>query len=272
MDFTTLSLIFAQAQPAASPSSSLYSLALRRWCSSLTLSSPQAIPGPHGVWALLAGLSALLALAIIGQGPLVALRQFFDLSGHVRLVDRAARRVWRVGRVVVVAIGFTVLSWTTSQGWVYAQETRRLDLVMLLKSRSLGELAFEQGVLAALTPLRDLAGLADNLPLLILAAIVVFRMSFDLPGWGTPQPDYEAEFPPKRPRHSGWATLGWGCASLYALYRIVAQIGGQYRLAARELPGDRGDPDPAHDGDFRWHLAGLALDRDPQLRTRRFTR
>ena len=101
--------------------------------------------------------------------------------------------------MVTIAIGFTVVSWTASQAWVFLQESRRpeleegrkRDLVMLTKSRGLGELATEQGVLAALTPLRDVAGLADNLPLLIIAAIVVFRASFELPGWGNAPPAFD---------------------------------------------------------------------------------
>ena len=44
MDLTMLPLVFAQAQPAAPNASSMYTLALRRWCSGLTLSAPQAVP------------------------------------------------------------------------------------------------------------------------------------------------------------------------------------------------------------------------------------
>ncbi len=64
-----------------------------------------------------------------------------------------------------------------------------LDLILLTKSRSLWELAFEQGVLAGLTPLRDVAALGDNLTLVLIVVVVVFRASLDLPGWGIP-PDY----------------------------------------------------------------------------------
>ena len=229
MDLTMLPLVYAQAQPAAANPGSLYSLALRRWCSSLTLSSPQSVPSLHGLWAFLAGLGALLILAILLQGPSAALKQFFDVAGHARLVQKAARRVWRGGRMVSIAIGFTVVSWTASQAWVFTQESRRLDLLMLTRSRGPGELAIEHGILAALTPLRDVAGLADNLPLLIIAVIVVFRASFDLPGWGGRLPDYEVPLT-RVSRRSGWATLVWGCAALYALYRVVARLAGSTDL------------------------------------------
>jgi hypothetical protein len=229
MDLTMLPLVYAQAQPAAPNLNSMYFLALRRWCSSLTLSSPQAIPSLHVLWAFAASLCVLLVLAILFQGPFAALKQLFDLVGHASLVRKATRRVWRASRMVSIAIGFTVVSWTASQAWVYTQESRRADLVMLTKSRGPGELAVEQGMFAAVTPLRDVAGLADNLPLLIIAAIVVFRSSFELPGWGAQQPGQGADQTGAGAR-TGWSTLIWGCAALYALYRIVARMAGSSDL------------------------------------------
>ena len=224
-----LPLVYAQAQPAAPNLNSMYFLALRRWCSSLTLSSPQAVPSLHVLWAFAAGLCVLLVLAILFQGPFAALKQVFDLVGHASLVRKAARRVWRASRMVSIAIGFTVVSWTASQAWVFTQESRKADLLLLTKSRGPGELAIEQGMFAAVTPLRDVAGLADNLPLLIIAAIIVFRSSFELPGWGAPEPGHGAD-PSRAGARAGWSTLIWGCAALYALYRIVARMAGSIDL------------------------------------------
>ncbi len=229
MDLTMLPLVYAQAQATAPNLNSMYFLALRRWCASLTLSSPQALPNLHVVAAFAAGLCVLLVLAILFQGLIAALKQVFDLVGHASLVRKASRRVWRASRMVSIAIGFTVVSWTASQAWVFTQESRKADLVMLTKSRGPGELAIEQGMFAALTPLRDVAGLADNLPLLIIAAIVVFRASFELPGWGAGQPGHGADLSGAGPR-AGWSTLIWGCAALYALYRIVARMAGSIDL------------------------------------------
>src|SRR5207253_10954349 len=130
--------------------------------------------------ALLGGLAALLFVALVLQGPLLALKQLVDLPGHVRLVRRASQRVWRAGRVVAAAITFTVLAWTGSQtmGFLTERSDRgKADLTLLTKSRSGMELAIEQGIFAGLTPLRDVAGLADNLPLLVCAIYLVFRAS-----------------------------------------------------------------------------------------------
>ncbi len=77
---------------ATNPAALAY-LAFRRWCSGLTLSSPQSVPSLDGFYALLAGLAVLLIVAVVMQGPLLALKQLVDLPGHVRLVQRATRRV-----------------------------------------------------------------------------------------------------------------------------------------------------------------------------------
>src|SRR5271166_5130158 len=188
MDLRALPFVWAQSPPPSpASSSSMALLALRRWFSSLTLSSPQTLPDQHPLLALLAGLIVLLVLALVFQGPLGVLKQLFDVPGHVGIVRESTRRVWRAGRLIAVVIGFTVLGWTASQALVFMRDDgRRADLTLLTKSRSLGELAFEQGVLAGLTPLRDVAALGDNLVLVLIVVVVVFRASIDLPGWGIP--------------------------------------------------------------------------------------
>ena len=193
-------------------------LALRRWCSSLTLSSPELIPSLFGLWAGLAGLAGLLVLAIVMQGPARALRQVCDLPGHVRLLSEAMGRLRRSGRVVAVTIGLTVVAWTAGQIRTFQQDQGKADLLLLIKSRGLGELAFEQGVMAALTPLRDVLGLGDNLPLLILATILLFRDAAE--GWSG------LGFPERRPRvrPSGWRNAAWISTASYLLYRLVLLV------------------------------------------------
>jgi hypothetical protein len=131
--------------------------------------------------------------------------------------------------MVAIAIGMTVLAWTGSQAWVFNQESRKADLISLTKSRRISELALEHGLFASLTPLRDVGGLADNLPLLVIAAAVVFRSSFDIPGWGVPASGAGTVSAHGQPR-GGWLTLIWGCGSLYGLYRIVARMAGSTDL------------------------------------------
>ena len=107
-------------------------------------------------------------------------QQLIDIPGHVALLRQATARVYRAGRLVSVMITFTVLSWTGSQalGYLADQSGRgRSDFALLSRSRATYELALEQASFAALTPLRDLAGLGDNLPLLVCAAFLVFRAS-----------------------------------------------------------------------------------------------
>lgn len=229
MDLMTgLPLLWAQAQPAPANPSAISLLALRRWCGSLTLSSPQSAPDLHGLWALLAGLGVLFALVLVIQGPARAFRQLFDVPGHVRLVRGGILRIRRASRMVAMLIGFMVFSWTGAQSLVYSRDSGRSDLSQLLRSRALGELAVEQGSLAALTPLRDLAGLADNLPLLVAAALLILRVSIE------PQRAGEAGTSPAgldRGRGSpGWMTACWGIGALYVLYRVVARAAGSPEL------------------------------------------
>jgi hypothetical protein len=225
---------------AANPAALAY-LAFRRWCSGLTLSSPQSVPTLDGFYALLAGLAALLVVAVVMQGPLLALTQLVDLPGHVRLVRRATRRVWRAGRVVAAAITFTVLAWTGSQtiGFLAESSDRgKADLTLLTRSRTGIELALEQGVFAGLTSLRDVAGLADNLPLLVCAIYLVFRTTSGMmpavspvPGIPGANAGVSSTRSAKRPRGvSGWSTVVWGCGSLYFLYKLVARAAGSAEL------------------------------------------
>ena len=232
MDLITGLPVWAQAQPGAANPNSIALLALRRWCGGLTLSSPRMAPGWHGFWALLSGLAVLFLLVLLAQGPLGAVRQLLDVPGHVRLLRDGLRRMQRAGGVVAGVIGHPwssrgtgrVARWSSSIG-----DSGRIEsLVSLTRSRGLGELAAEQGILATLTPLRDVAGLADNLPLLLVAVIVLFRASIE--PWkapGEPTPTIGQDRGRAQP---GWTTMAWGIGALYILYRIVARAAGSPEL------------------------------------------
>lgn len=222
MEPIALPILWAQATGSSPGPGSLAPLALRRWCASLTLSSTELVPSFSGLWWGLAGLAALLGMAIVLQGPVRALGQLFDLPGHVRLVSQALRRLRRSSRVVVVTIGATVLAWTASQTASYHRPEGKDDLMLLTKSRSLGDLAVEGGIMAGLTPLRDVAGLGDNLPLLVAATILAFQATTRR--WGTPDASAPALAAPAR--HLGWGALVCGGTALYALYRITSLVMG----------------------------------------------
>ncbi len=205
---------------------SLLLLALRRWCGSLTLSPPSLSSDlvPGGVWALALALGALLGAALVAQGPSRALGQVFDVAGHGRLLAATLDRFRRSGRLLAWAIGLSVVAWTANQTFSYSVPTGRDDLVLLAKGRRAIDLAAEQGVLAALTPLRDVVGLGLMIPLLIGAAVVLFQFSTDR--WGsTIRPPLSI-----RRRAARWSTLGWGSTALYALYRFVGLVTGTGEL------------------------------------------
>ncbi len=226
-----LPLVWAQVSgmnsgtsPAPSAPMTLPMLALRRWFASQTLSSPEALPTLHALAVWLGALGVLLLIAMVFQGPRRALRQLLDIPGHFRLGGSAANRIRRSARMLAVVIGTTVLSWTGSQTFVFNNAQGREDVVLLTKSRGLGELAVEQGVLAALTPLRDVASLGGNLPLLVVAVLILFRVSADQWSGSGEASKPSWQFP------TGWATLGWSCGALLILYRLVAIGTGQNDL------------------------------------------
>jgi hypothetical protein len=196
----------------------------------LTLCSPGAVPSLYGLWAWLLGTAALLILAASVQGPGRALRQVFDLGGLVRLVSAAFDRLRRAGRMVAVTIGATVFGWTVSQTLRFNDAQGRDDLLLLTKARSLGELALEQGVLAGLTPLRDLLGLGDNVLLLLLVTAVLFRAlteRLDRPLAGA-----AAGGGGHRRGSPRGGNLIWGATALYLMYRLATRIAGTADLPA----------------------------------------
>ncbi len=224
MGWTTLPVVWAQTAPGIGPSS-LAPLALRRWCASQTLCSPDASPSLWGLWLWLGGLGALLLLGLLVQGPPSFLRQAFDIPAHFRLLGQALTRLRISARVVAVTIGMTVVAWTGSQTLNYRNEGAKADLQLLTKSRSLSELAIEQGSLAALTPLRDVLALSTNLVLLISTTLLVFRVCAER--WGNLAP-YAVAGRAARP---GWGNLLWMGSGLLILYRLISLGSG-----AGELP------------------------------------
>lgn len=237
MDLLMVPVVWAQAaagnaaSSSSSGSGSLALLALRRWFVSLTLSSPEATPTLYGLWAWVGGLIALFFLVIFAQGPLRVLQQIFDIPGHFRLFSASVLRLRRSSRVVAVTIGMTVVAWTASQTAWYSRPQGKEDLILLTKSRSLTEVTLEQGTLAAVTPLRDVLGLGSNLPLLCIAALLVFRICADR--WANPTPYTDDA----RGIRTGWANPIWMCASIFLIYRLAALAGQSNDSdALRDLP------------------------------------
>ncbi len=238
MGSVTTPLIWAQAggaEASSNPAAMAY-LALRRWCGGTTLTSPRTSPDLEGLWVFLAALGVLFLIAMLAQGPVSALKQLFDAAGHVRLARAAAARVWRAVRLLAVAITFTVLSWTGAQSLTFlteGPERGRADLLLLSRTRGRVEAALEQGAMAALTPLRDLAALGDNLPLLVAGLVLVFGASSAAvvssisPSAERLRLNGRHGLSPHNPGAAGgWATAVWGGSALYVLYRLISRAAG----------------------------------------------
>lgn len=209
--------VFGAQTPAVEPSL-IPLLAFKRWCASATLSAPDAVPGPYGLWAFAAGLGALVLASMVVQGPARALGQLLDLPGHARLAGLAASRLRRASRLVATLLGTSILCWTVALVRAYANDSRLKDLNALLRTRTIREVAWDQAVLAALTPLRDVAALADNLLLLVAAAALAFKATADR--WGQPTWARALGDPPES-RASSWI---WVPAWVYALYRAATFV------------------------------------------------
>ena len=218
MDFWTM-LPTNWAQMSGSDPDDLALLALRRWYASLTLSSPDPAPNRFGFWAWLIGLGVLLIVCLVAQGPRRALGQLFDLPGHFRLASAALLRLRRSGRLIAVTLGATVIAWTASQALSYTKPERLNDLATLKSTKSLREISVEQGILAAITPFRDVMGLGDNLLLLVGATILAFKLSADRWGSGPDNPLMKPRVP-----LPPWTTLCWGGTWLYAMYRCATLV------------------------------------------------
>jgi hypothetical protein len=172
------------------------------------------------MWLL--GVAGLLGLSIILQGPRRALGQFVDIPGHLRLLTAALRRFRRAWRPLAILFGTTVLAWTANQFATFKETSRLDDLVLLKRAKTVGELAFEHGTLAALVPLRDVLDLGDSLLLLAAATAIVFKLSADR--WGSSLEELDSSEASPLP---AWTTLCWGCTWLYAMYRFAAMIMAQ---------------------------------------------
>lgn len=241
-----LDFLWAQVAPASPPGTAgnaaadLAILALRRWFGGLTLSSPTLSPRPLGLIAWLLGLLAIALVVLVLQGPRRAIGQFLDIPGHFRLIGRAFGRVRQAARLITVLLGSTVLAWSTSQYFRYADPAGFDNLVLLRRNQSPVELATGQGYLAAITPFRDVCGLGDNFPMLLLllgitTATVAFRRSFDRSIAESASFAAATRRIASRPMPR-WAMLGWGSAVLYALYRLAClTVGGDLPIGGALL-------------------------------------
>ena len=233
------------------------------WYASLTLSTPDSVSGPAWLWPVLLGLAGVLVLAIVHQGPGRAIRQLLDIPGHLRLFSAAMGRLKRAGRLIAVIAGVSVVCWTVSQTFSYVDPQGREDLTLLLKGRRLVSVAVEEGVLAGASPLRDIVGLGNLIPLLIASGVLVFQFSSDR--WGS----VDRVISPRATRLAAWGTVGWGATALYATYRTIGLFYGATDLPMGKLHGGRGLRRADADAPGRRDAPGLGRRRAAQCRARR---
>ncbi|MCY2933380.1 MAG: hypothetical protein NT172_04365 [Planctomycetota bacterium] len=210
-------LIIAQSTNTASADAML--LALKRWVSDATLTSPDTLPSPDfqsRFW--FSGLLLLLLFSLIAQGPKRFFTGLFQWSDLRQLFQQSYSRL-RSRPIVPLALGgMLLISWTTSQLLSYNSRSGSDELQMSLRSRTLPVLSLEQGLLAALTPLRDLTNLADCWPMVAMAVFLAFQHNSMLQ-W-VPR----STMTPIMKSANFWSQVLWIAGCIWLVYRMVIGV------------------------------------------------
>ena len=196
-------------------------LALKRWVAGATLTSPDTVPSPDfqsRFWLL--GLLLMIAISLIAQGP----RRFFtgllEWSTVRQVIHLSFRRLRSRPLVPVVLGGMWLVSWSTTQLLQYDSRSGSDNLQMSLRTKTLSAFSLEQGVLAALTPLRDLSNLADCWPLVAAGIFLAFQYNSNLqwiPRSSMSSPMQSSSF---------WTQVFWIIGCLWLVYRTVIGVSG----------------------------------------------
>ena len=212
-------MIIAQSTNTASADAML--LALKRWVAGATLTSPDTVPSPDfqsRFWLL--GLLLMIAISLIAQGP----RRFFtgllEWSTVRQVIHLSFRRLRFRPLVPVVLGGMWLVSWSTTQLLQYDSRSGSDNLQMSLRTKTLSAFSLEQGVLAALTPLRDLSNLADCWPLVAAGIFLAFQYNSNLqwiPRSSMSSPMQSSSF---------WTQVFWIIGCLWLVYRTVIGVSG----------------------------------------------
>lgn len=150
-------------------------LTIRRWVGHSTLSSPDLVGrGDYHATSWLLGLMLLMMAAIIVQGPSRFLSGIISWPSFQKLMRSSLARLRKRPIVPLVLIGCLLLSWTTSQIFSYSGPGGLDDLQLTLRTKTLWTYSLEQGFLSAIIPLRDLANLADNWVIVLIATVSAF--------------------------------------------------------------------------------------------------
>lgn len=212
-------MILAQTIDADSADAMI--LSLKRWVGQGTLTTPRATSSVDllaSYWLIL--LAAMIVSLALIQGP----RRFF--GGLLRrseletTLGMGLRRL-RDRLVLPMALfGLVLCSWSTSQLLQYGATVNFDALVLTLRGKTSTTFALEQGILSALTLLRDLVNLADIWPMVAASLFFAFRYSS------------QAQWVPNstktrsQKRAQLLVQIYWIVSSVWLVYRLVLGVSG----------------------------------------------
>ncbi len=209
------------AQSIDTDSTDAVILALKRWVGQITLTNPQTTSTADYLaryWLI--ALAAIFLAALAVQGPKRFFAGLFRKSEFDHTLRSGLRRLRARLLVPMAMLGLVLCSWSTSQLLQYGK-TSNLDALQLsLRGKTITAFALEQGSLTAITPLRDLFGLADIWPMVAAGLFCGFRYASQaqwIPHSLKSRSQVRAHF---------LAQCFWIVASVWLVYRLVLGVSG----------------------------------------------
>lgn len=209
------------AQTIDTDSTDAMILALKRWVGQGTLTTPRTTSATDLLaryWLFV--LVAIVLIVLLIQGPGRFFAGLLRKSEFETTLKMGLRRLRARLLVPMAMFGLVLCSWSTSQLLQYGMTANLDSLMLTLRGKTVSSFALEQGILAALTPLRDLINLADIWPMVAAGLFFAFRYSS------------QAQWIPNsiKTRSQVRAQLlvqfFWIVASVWLVYRLVLGVSG----------------------------------------------
>jgi hypothetical protein len=209
------------AQSIDTDSADAMILALKRWVGQSSLTNPQtSSPSDFLTQYWLIALAAIFVFGLLAQGPRRFLVGLFQRSEFEAILKSGLVRLRSRLLVPLAMFGLLLTSWSTSQLLQYRSTANFDALQLTLRGKTVTAYSLEQGVMTAITPLRDLISLADAWPLVAAGLFCGFRyasMAQWIPNSIKTRLQFRAQF---------YNQIFWIVSSIWLVYRLVVGVSG----------------------------------------------